>query len=105
MSDFLQRHIKAVLLGAAVLYFLSLGVWFIWTGVFLYGAAYGSFVVIVFAGLVAILYPVIIIGSLAAGWQFQNRNQAGKALAAALLPLLYIPIMVIVEFVTLRVVM
>ena len=93
MSDFLQRHIRAILIGITIIYILSLAPWLIWAGALLIGATYGSLPLIILTGIMVILYPIIIIGSLLAGWRFQQQTQSKKALIAIIVPLLYIPIM------------
>ena len=101
MSDFLQRHATIILIGAAVLYVLSLGFWLMWAGALLLGAGYGSLLLTLFAGITALLYPIIIVGSLLMGWRFQRHNQAKKALMAAIAPFLYIPVMIIIGLIAL----
>ena len=101
MSDFLQRHVTIILIGAAIAYIFSLGFWLMWAGALLLGAGYGSLFLTLLAGMTALLYPIIIAGSLFAGWRFQRHNQVKKALTAIIIPILYIPVMLIIGFIAL----
>ena len=101
MLDFWQRHGSVILIGATIVYLLSLIFWLMWIGALLLGAGYGSLFLTILAGITALLYPVVIIGGLFAGWRFHGQNQFKKSFWAVFIPLLYIPLMLIVGFVAL----
>lgn len=100
MFDRLRHHSRSVLITATILYILSLCPWLMWFGILLLGPDH-MFFLLGLSWFTTILYPIIIIGSLFAGWLFQRRGEVNRVLWATVLPVLYLPAPLFIGFVAL----
>ncbi len=100
MFESLRHHNRTILIAATILYTLTLCPWLIWFGMLLLGSD-RMFFILGLSWLATFLYPIIVIGSLLAGWMFQRRGDPNRVLWSAALPVLYLPVPLFLGFIAL----
>lgn len=94
------KRVRLGLIIALVVYVLSLAPWLIWFLALLIGSD-RTFPLLSLSWLVTICYPVVIIICLLFAWRLYRQTNLRQATLLLLLPLLYVPIMVLLGFVAL----
>lgn len=99
MTDSAKR-VRLGLIIALVGYAVSLLPWLIWFLALLIGSDH-TFPLLTLAWLVTSCYPVVILVCLLFAWRLYRQTQLHQATFLLLVPLLYVPIMVLLGFVAL----